>query len=349
MVKKVGEHITLDIIGTKREYAPSFFEKLIYKIAKKAKVIVLEISKHKFEPQGFTLVALLAESHMSIHTFPEKGIISFDFFTCAKVSPSVAIDIIKKEIEHKRIVKKEFNRDTVTLYDDIYNSPGLKKYYVVNNVLEDFTSKVGQHIEILDLEQFGKSLFIDNELQVATNDEHLYSSTFVNSGLKLNKAKDKAAIIGGGDGGVARECISKNFNFIDWFELDPEVVEVCSKYLSKVGNNATKKNSVKCIWGDAFESIKSVEDNRYDKIFVDLNDDQYCIDLAAKNMKSLKRILKPNGVITAQVGSQDKKPKQVNSWLKVFNKSFGNTTLDRVYIPSFDCSWNFASSVNHSG
>ena len=349
MVKKVGEHITLDIIGTKNEYTPSFFEKLVYKIAKKAKVTVLEISKHKFEPQGFTLVALLAESHMSFHTFPEKGIISFDFFTCAKVSPSVAIDIIKKEIEHKRIVKKEFNRDTITLYDDIYNSPGLKKYYIVNNVLEDFTSKVGQHIEILDLEQFGKSLFIDNELQVATNDEYLYSSTFVNSGLKLNKAKDKAAIIGGGDGGVARECISKNFNFIDWFELDPEVVEACNKYLSKVGNNVTKKNSVKCIWGDAFESIKSVEDNRYDKIFVDLNDDQYCINLAAKNMKSFKRILKPNGVITAQVGSQDKKPKQVDSWLKVLNKSFGNTTLDRVYIPSFDCSWNFASSINHSG
>ena len=342
---KVGEHITLDIIGTKKEYSPSFFEKLIYKIAKKAKVTVLEISRHRFEPQGFTIVALLAESHISFHTFPEKEIISFDFFTCAKISPVVALNIIKKEIEHKRIVKKEFNRDTVALYDDIYNSPGLKKYYVVNNVLEDFTSKVGQHIEILDLEQFGKSLFIDNELQVATNDEHLYSSTFVNSGLKLNKAKDKAAIIGGGDGGVARECISKNFNFIDWFELDPEVVEVCNKYLSKIGNNATKKNSVKCIWGDAFESIKSVEDNRYDKIFVDLNDDQYCIDLAAKNMKSLKRILKPNGVITAQVGSQDKKPKQVDSWLKVFNKSFGNTTLDRVYIPSFDCSWNFASSV----
>ena len=208
---KVGQHVTLDIIGTKKEYSPSFFEKLIYKIAKKAKVTVLEISRHKFEPQGFTIVALLAESHISFHTFPEKEIISFDFFTCAKISPVVALNIIKKEIEHKRIIKKEFNRDTVALYDDIYNSPGLKKYYVVNNVLEDFTSKVGQHIEILDLEQFGKSLFIDNELQVATNDEHLYSSTFVNSGLKLNKAKDKAAIIGGGDGGVARECISKNF------------------------------------------------------------------------------------------------------------------------------------------
>ena len=342
---KVGEHIALDIIGTKKEYGPAFYEKLVYKIAKKAKVTVLQISKHKFEPQGFTLVALLAESHMSFHTFPEKNITSFDFFTCAKISPVVALDIIKKEIEHKRIVKKEFNRDTVTLYDDIYNSPGLKKFYVVNNVLEDFTSKVGQHIEILDLEQFGKSLFIDSELQVAESDEHLYSSTFVNSGLKLNSKKEKAAIIGGGDGGVARECISKDFNSIDWFELDPEVVEVCNRYLSKVGNNANKKNSVKCIWGDAFKSIKSVENNRYDKIFVDLNDDQYCIDLAAKNMKSLKRILKPNGVITAQVGSQDKKPKQVDNWQKIFLNNFGNSKLDKIYIPSFDCNWNFASSI----
>ncbi len=96
---KVGEHITLDIIGTKKEYEPEFYEKLVYKIAKIAKVTVLKISKYKFEPQGFTLVALLAESHISFHTFPEKGIISFDFFTCAKVSPSVAIEIIKNEIE----------------------------------------------------------------------------------------------------------------------------------------------------------------------------------------------------------------------------------------------------------
>ena len=108
-----------------------------------------------------------------------------------------------------------------------------------------------------------------------------------------------------------------------------------------------KKNSVKCVWGDAFESIKSIKDDTYDQIYVDLNDDQYCIDLAAKNMNSLVRILKPKGVITAQVGSQDKKPKQVENWLNIFNENFGNTKLSRVYIPSFDCSWNFSSSINH--
>ena len=142
---KVGEHITLDIIGTDKEYDPSVYERVIKEIAKVAKVTILNISKYKFEPQGFTILALLAESHISFHTFPEKGIISFDFFTCGKISPSVAIDIIKKEFkydriikkefEHTRIIKKEFNRDTKSLYHDIYSSPGLQKSYVVNDVL----------------------------------------------------------------------------------------------------------------------------------------------------------------------------------------------------------------------
>ena len=175
---KVGEHITLDIIGTTKEYDPSIFEKVIDEIAKAADVKILNISKYKFEPQGFTIIALLAESHISFHTFPEKEIISFDFFTCGKINPSVAVDIIKKEFEHKRIVKKEFNRDTKSLYHDIYSSPGLQKSYVVNDVLEDFKSKVGQHIEILDLEQFGKSLFIF-KLRPAPTKVELYKCSSV--------------------------------------------------------------------------------------------------------------------------------------------------------------------------
>ena len=49
-----------------------------------------------------------------------------------------------------------------------------------------------------------------------------YSSTFVNSGLSLSTKNSSAAIIGGGDGGVARECIKNGFNYVDWFELDQE-------------------------------------------------------------------------------------------------------------------------------
>ena len=131
------------------------------------------------------------------------------------------------------MLKKNLIEILNLLYHDIYSSPGLQKSYIVNDVVEDFNSKVGQHIEILDLEQYGKSLFIDGEIQVASTDEHLYSSTFVGAGLTLNKDNEKAAIIGGGDGGVARECISKKFSFVDWYELDPEVVDICNKHLRR--------------------------------------------------------------------------------------------------------------------
>ena len=94
---KVGEHITIDFLGVKKDYSPSFYEKVIYKIAKAAKVEILNVSTHKFEPQGFTLVALLAESHFSFHTFPEREVISFDFFTCGKVHPKIALKILKKD------------------------------------------------------------------------------------------------------------------------------------------------------------------------------------------------------------------------------------------------------------
>ena len=168
---KVGEHITIDFLGVKKDYSPNFYEKVIYKIAKAAKVQILNVSTHKFEPQGFTLVALLSESHFSFHTFPEKEVVSFDFFTCGKIHPKIALKILKKEIQHKRVVTNSFDRSSVGLYDDIYSTPGQKKYYVVNDTLETFTSKVGQFVEVMKLEEFGNALFIDHEIQVAEKDE----------------------------------------------------------------------------------------------------------------------------------------------------------------------------------
>ena len=292
MNNKVGEHITLDFHGVHEDHKPEFYEKIFKKIAQAAKVEIVNISKYVFTPQGVTLLCLLKESHMSFHTFPEKGIVSFDFFTCGTVSPNISVEILKKELPHSTVVKKDFDRDSIHHYKDIYSSEGIKKFYMVEKIIKNFKSKVGQHIEILKLKEFGNALFIDGEIQVAEKDEELYSSTFVNSGLRLSKNNSTAAIIGGGDGGVARECIKSNFNYIDWFELDKEVVEACQEYLPDVFKNINNSNKVNCIWGDAFKNIISCDDKKYDHLFIDLNDDQFCIDLASKNIKEIKRILK---------------------------------------------------------
>ena len=41
-----------------------------------------------------------------------------------------------------------------------------------------------------------------------------------------------------------------------------------------------------------------------------------------------------------------KKPKQVEAWINTLNNNFGNTKISEVFIPSFDCTWNFVSSIN---
>ena len=67
-------------------------------------------------------------------------------------------------------------------------TPGQKKYYVVKNVLEKFTSKVGQFVEVMDiLRSLAHALFIDHEIQVAEKDEKIYSSNFFKSSYDLSK------------------------------------------------------------------------------------------------------------------------------------------------------------------
>jgi len=57
---------------------------ILSRAAKLANATVLNLISNKFEPQGVTAIALLAESHMSIHTWPESNYSAVDIFTCGQ-------------------------------------------------------------------------------------------------------------------------------------------------------------------------------------------------------------------------------------------------------------------------
>ena len=59
--------------------------------------VVQTISK-KFEPQGVTVLCLLSESHISIHTWPEEGRAAADCFTCGDCNPKIGCDIIIQQL-----------------------------------------------------------------------------------------------------------------------------------------------------------------------------------------------------------------------------------------------------------
>jgi S-adenosylmethionine decarboxylase len=57
---------------------------------------LLHIHTHKFSPQGVSGVAVLAESHISVHTWPEIGYGAFDVFMCGEADPWAAVGVLKR-------------------------------------------------------------------------------------------------------------------------------------------------------------------------------------------------------------------------------------------------------------
>ncbi len=66
--------------------------------SQRANSTLINLVVHQFEPHGITALALLAESHLSIHTWPERGYAAVDIFTCGRtVNPTAACQFL---VEH---------------------------------------------------------------------------------------------------------------------------------------------------------------------------------------------------------------------------------------------------------
>ena len=96
-MKPIGKHFLIDMYGCSFEKLNNLDDakQVILDAVKSAGMTFLEFSSFKFEPQGFTAVALLAESHLSIHTYPESGYAAIDVFTCGDASrPERAVELL---------------------------------------------------------------------------------------------------------------------------------------------------------------------------------------------------------------------------------------------------------------
>ncbi len=71
---------------------------------------LLHIHTHKFSPQGVSGVAVLAESHISVHTWPEIGYGAFDVFMCGDAQPWKAVEILRAAFSAREIRVSELLR-----------------------------------------------------------------------------------------------------------------------------------------------------------------------------------------------------------------------------------------------
>ncbi|WP_352452604.1 adenosylmethionine decarboxylase [Mesorhizobium sp. M0106] len=84
---------------------PAFIETAITKSAQSAGATILFSNFHRFSPEGVSGVLVLAESHISIHTWPEHSYAALDVFMCARARPKEAIAVLKEEFKPIRVVE----------------------------------------------------------------------------------------------------------------------------------------------------------------------------------------------------------------------------------------------------
>ena len=90
----------------------SFLRCTLNRAAKLANATVLDLISNKFEPQGVTAIALLAESHISIHTWPESSYSAVDIFTCGQnMMPELASQYLIESLMAKEYSLRVIERN----------------------------------------------------------------------------------------------------------------------------------------------------------------------------------------------------------------------------------------------
>jgi S-adenosylmethionine decarboxylase len=108
-----GIHLIIDLYGASHLSDIAYIEKTMRHCVEAARATLLHIHLHHFEPDGVSGVAVLAESHISVHTWPESRYAAFDVFMCGDTHPEVCIDIMREAFEAERVDVQEILRGEV--------------------------------------------------------------------------------------------------------------------------------------------------------------------------------------------------------------------------------------------
>lgn len=113
-VRCAGVHLIIDLHGGTGLDDMELMESTMRRCVDASGATLLHIHLHRFEPNGISGVAVLAESHISVHTWPELGYAAFDAFMCGNANPDACVEILRDAFKAKRVDVDEIlrGRDT---------------------------------------------------------------------------------------------------------------------------------------------------------------------------------------------------------------------------------------------
>jgi spermidine synthase len=204
-----------------------------------------------------------------------------------------------------------------------------------------------QDLVIADIGTYGKALFLDGKLQCTSGDEALYHEPLCHVPCLLHGSPKNVLILGGGDGGAARELLKwDTIQRIDIVDIDDQVIQACKKHLSVIHHGSLHDPRVKVHATDAWAFVQKSTD-QYDVILSDLTDPlEHGPSLALFTREfflAVKGRLHHDGVFVTQAGPTSLNESPMHPRIvKTLQAVFASVYPFQAFIPSYGSPQGFA-------
>lgn len=306
------------------------------------------------EPGGVTGAVLLAESHVAVHTWPERAGVTLDVYVCnfttdnsgkaERLMDDMIIAFRPKEQITNRILRA--SADPASKADELLlewlNEESAYGYRASRRL--ETTRSAFQTIEVFDTPQWGKLFRLDGAYMTSEKDEFFYHEPIVHCAALAHDSPRSALVIGGGDGGSSEELLKHpGIGRVVMAELDPEVVRISKQHLGAVHRGAFDDPRLEVHIGDGFRFVQDLGE-RFDLIVLDLTDP----DTPARKLytreffEMVRRSLNPGGAVSLHLGSPVFDKERVRSLLADLAAVFRIVRPLGLYIPLYGAYWGLA-------
>lgn len=229
--------------------------------------------------------------------------------------------------------------------DEVYDGV---RYGLAGRVIAE-TDSPYQRITIIESERYGKGLLLDGCWMTAERQERHYHEALVHPALCGANNLERVLVIGGGDGGTARECLRHpGVGQLDLVEIDGQVVAWSREHLPSLGGGCWDDPRFQLTVGDGIAWAAAAPDASYDVVIVDGSDPAGPAEGLFNRafFQHCRRILRPGGVFATQSESPEAFRAVHLEMVQVLRQVFGHADPLYGWVPMYPSgwwSWTFAA------
>ncbi|MCM2562110.1 polyamine aminopropyltransferase [Lutimaribacter sp. EGI FJ00015] len=194
-----------------------------------------------------------------------------------------------------------------------------------------------QRLRVFQNPTFGRVLTLDDVVQTTEGDNAIYHEMLTHVPILAHGAASRVCIVGGGDGGMAREVLKHaSVTHVTMVEIDAGVVEFSRQYLPALSNGAFDDPRLNLVIADGAAFMRDT-DGGFDVIIVDSTDPIGPGEVLFTDSfyGQAKRALAQNGILVTQNGVPFLQPDELRNTMRAFSALFADATCYTATIPTY--------------